>query len=705
MNFLNKLGDDTELNEKGETAPFFGPRNYYNRELSWLKFNFRVFQEGIRKSNLLLERLKYLAIVANNLDEFFEIRVAGLEQKLMSEIYETKADSLTPRRTLKRIYRFVGYLMKRLYSAWNEEIIPQLRDEGYHLYGSKDFTDTQKEYVKNYFHEKLYPVLTPIKIDVQHPFPWVLNKTLSVAVLLKHENNDGLQMGVVSIPRLLPRIIKLPSDGPGVCFAFITSVMEIYLDKLFKGYSVLDSSPFRITRNSNLYLSEEDESDLLRAIEKELMNSKRGDVVRLEIRDHASVPLVEGLRKLFKLRKDQVNVVAGPVNFNRVMALYEMIDRNDLKFVPIVPSDPKWSDDSSIFSKIKKEDILFHHPYESFQPILDFLQAASEDPSVISIKITLYRMGDDSPIIQSLLRAAANGKDVSVVMELMARFDEQSNVTWARHLQDNGVHVIYGFPGKKTHCKMILVVREEGNGLKKYVHIGTGNYNEVTARIYTDLSLFTVNEKITNDVMEVFNVLSSQSKNPEFSEILVSPFNMIEKFQELIMNEISAAKSGKKARIIIKMNALQEEFLIRSLYCASMAGVQVTGIVRGICCLKAGRKVYSKNIEIKSIIGRFLEHSRIYYFENGSPYRLYIGSADWMSRNLRRRVEVAVPILDKKLEERILNEILGFQLRDNMDARIMGKAWNPPDPEILRNSSDYFSSQREFFNMHSRSKK
>ena len=694
-----KSGDTSS----GESEITFAHRHFYNRELSWLKFNYRVLQEGMRKSNPLLERLKFLAIVANNLDEFFEIRVAMLEQKLASNLNSASApDKLTSSQVLTRIYRLVGKLLQDLYHSWNEDILKSLAEENYAIINHREFTPKQREFVDKYFEDKLYPVLTPIKIDSAHPFPWVINKALCIAALLKHDDDDDFQLGVITIPRVLPRVLKLPADGGNMkAFTFVTEIVEANMDKMFKGYQILGQAPFRITRNSNLYFDEEEESNLLKAVENELANRRKGDAVRMEIHKDAPELLISDLRRFFKLRPEQTNKVNGPVNFNRVMALYKMIDRTDLKEHSFVPAKPEWyKNNENIFNRIRERDILLHHPYESFAPVLHLLKKASVDPAVLAIKITLYRTGDESPIIKSLIAAASNGKEVTVVLELMARFDEQSNVTWAKHLLDHGVHVVYGLLGYKTHSKLMLIVREEDDKLVKYMHIGTGNYNESTARLYTDLSLFTCKENISRDILEIFTVLTSQSRKPSFDSLMVSPFNMIQKFLEKIENEIQAVKEGREGRIIFKVNSLQDETIIKALYRASIAGVKIIGIVRGICCLKPGRKGYSENISIRSIVGRFLEHARIFYFENSRPHRLFIGSADWMPRNLRRRVEVITPIQDKDIENRILNEVLELQLQDTHDARVSGKFWKlPTDEELADDANGFFSSQQEFMRL------
>ena len=665
-----------------------------NRELSWLRFNFRVLEEGRRKTNPLLERLKFLSIVASNLDEFFEVRVSGLEQQLTAQSSPIDNSGLTQETILNRIYRGTNYLVKRLYSTWNQEILPGLAQEEIFILSYSELADEQKEYLNRLYYKEIHPILTPIKIDPAHPFPWIINKALCIAVVFESNVPNQIEFGVVTVPRILPRIIKIPTikESPPT-FILISEIIQENLDELFKGYNIHSKAPFRITRNSNLYLNEEEASDLFEAIKTELHNQKKGDAVRLEIREYATPELIEQLCDIFNLRKNQVHFADGPVNFNRLMSLYEMVDRADLKYELFSPKRPKWlQGEENIFQKIQEQDLLLHHPYQSFQPVVHFLEKASHDKDVLAIKMTLYRTATDSPLIHALIKAAENGKEVTVVVELKARFDEASNVAWAKYLLDNGVHVVYGLLGLKTHCKLLLIIRREGKNIVKYSHIGTGNYNPKTALFYSDISLFTCHSSIVRDVVEVFNFLTSRSKEPSFNQLLVAPDFMLKKFLKMIAEEIKAAKEGKKALIIFKVNGLQEISIIEALYKASQAGVKIHGIVRGICCLKPGRKNYSENIHIRSIIGRFLEHTRIYYFENSKP-KLYIGSADFMPRNLRRRVEVVTPILDPNIAKEITNGILALQLQDNVDTRIL-------NPKSKKNKiQKRFSSQKTFMQL------
>lgn len=678
----------------------FNADHFKNRELSWLRFNYRVFQEARRKSNPLLEKIKFLGIVASNLDEFFEVRVSGLEQKLESGSSKSAADGLTPQVSLKRIYRIVNRMINNLYTIWNKEIIPQLKKEGYEILEYSRLNEEQREYLEEYYEKQLQPVLTPIKVDPAHPFPWLINKAICIATLLNPEGSEeDFQLGIITLPRVLPRILELPSNTQNHgSFIFLREVVEANINRLFKGYQISGSAAFRITRNSNLYLNEEEASNLLQEIQKELHNRRKGDAVRLEIKSDSPVKIIEYLRDFFQLADRQVHQVNGPVNFYRVMSLYKMIDRDDLKDEQHVPAKPDWmsDDEEDLFTKISEKDRLLHHPYETFEPVIKMLHDSAIDDNVLAIKMTLYRTGEESPIIQALIEAAARGKEVTVVLELKARFDEESNVNWAKYLLDNGVHVVYGLLGLKTHSKLILVVRQGASQIRKYVHIGTGNYNQSTAKLYTDLSLFTCNSVITDDVVEVFNMLTSQSKQPVFKKLLVSPYFLLKKFLSMIDREIRLAKQGKKARIIFKVNALQDEDIIKALYRASAEGVEIIGIVRGICCLKPHRKGLSENIKIISIVGRFLEHSRIYYFENGAPHRTYMGSADWMPRNLKRRVEVITPILDKDIEKRILTEILEAQLHDNYNAREIDRPFKFPETKPNKKDSNYFCSQSYF---------
>lgn len=682
------------MTETNLTPEYKNPKYIFNRELSWLQFNQRVLQEGVRKSNPLLERLKFLAITANNLDEFFEVRVAGYEQKRDSKIVSVREDGYTPTEVLDRIYKIVSHLIHDLYGAWNNEIIPELEAEGYQILPYRDLNPEQREYAEKHFLENLMPVLTPIKVDPAHPFPWVINKALCVATLLDYNEDEAYKIGVVTVPRIIPRIIRFPEiKGQPKTFSFLSEVVKGNIHHLFKGYAIHGPASFRITRNSNLYLNEEEVSDLLEAIEAELHNRMKGEAVRMEISHDAPGALVNILREHFHLHDRQIHKVKGPVNFNRVMAFYKWIDRPDLKQEPFAPADPEWMiTGENIFNKIREKDIMLYHPYDSYTPVLHFLTTAARDPNVQAIKITLYRTTDDSPIIKALIEAAQNGKEVTVVMELKARFDEESNATWARFLQDNGVHVVYGLLGLKTHCKTILIIRWEEDRLVKYAHVGTGNYNESTARLYTDLSMFTWRSEITRDLVEVFTMLTSQSREARFNHILVSPEGILPNFVKFVENEIEAARQGKAARIIFKVNSLLDIEIVEALYRAAEAGVKIYGIVRGICALRPRSEKYSKNIKIVSIVSRFLEHARIYYFENSPAHKFYIGSADLMPRNLRRRVEILAPVMDADHQKMLMN-ILEEQLNDTHDGRVLRKHWIPPE-ERNGHPDNFFSSQQ-----------
>ena len=503
----------------------FSHKYFINRELSWLRFNFRVLQEAARKTNPLLERLKFLSIVASNLDEFFEVRVSALEQKVASKSTAKDIAGLTSSQILDVLYKGIDYLVKRLYQNWNQDILVNLAKEGFPVLGYHELSNKQREYLAKMYHEEFHPILTPIKIDVTHPFPWIINKALCIAVALDTQGNEA-DIGVVTVPSLLPRVIKIPAlQGQKAALVFLSVIIEENLDALFKGYQIHAKAPFRVTRNSNLYLNEEEASDLLEAIETELHNRKKGDAVRLEIRAGAPETLIKQLRKVFQLRDRQVHRVKGPVNFNRVMSVYEMIEEENLKYSPFSPREPEWLiNQENIFQKIKEKDLILHHPYDSFKPVIQFVQKAVKDPHILAIKMTLYRTATDSPLMHALIQAARAGKEVTVVVELKARFDEASNITWAKYLLDNGVHVVYGLLSLKTHCKLILLIRKESKKVVEYAHIGTGNYNEETAVYYTDISLFTCKKEITTDVVEVFNFLTSQSKHPHFKKLFVAPY-------------------------------------------------------------------------------------------------------------------------------------------------------------------------------------
>ena len=646
------------------------PEYYINRELSWLDFNGRVLEEAQDHANPLLERVKFLAIVANNLDEFFEVRVAGLQQLHADNSPATGPDGLTPNEQLRQIADKAHTLVRAQYSCWNEELLPALAQERIHLWEARRLKGAHLTFIKKYWKEELEPILTPIAIDPSHPFPRVLNKSLCIAALLQPGRGQPV-LGVVTVPRVLPRILHLPELEAG-SYHFITlvGIVNFHLGELFNGYQVLASAPFRVTRNSELYVNEEEADNLLEEITQQLENRRKGDVVRLEIEATAPDQVVQLLREEFKLDPEDVYLAEGPVNLNRVMTIYSEVKRADLKYPSFTPVERNLPESPDAFFKtLRNGDILLHHPYESFSTVIDFINMAAVDPKVLAIKQTLYRTGDDSQVVQALIRAAENNKEVTVLVELKARFDEAFNIAWAKQLEESGVHVVYGLMGLKTHCKLSLLVRRDRDSLRRYAHLGTGNYNHSTARFYTDLGLLTAREDITADVAQVFNLLTARSKVKNFQKLLVAPSTLMAGLLELIERERQHALAGRGGAIIAKMNGLMDPEVIRALYQASQAGVEIDLIVRGICCLRPGLPHISEHIRVYSIIGRYLEHSRAYFFANGGTGEVWAGSADWMNRNLRGRVEVIFPVEDPVLKERVFHDLLELCLRDRVKAR------------------------------------
>ena len=645
---------------------------YTNREISWLGFNRRVLEEAQDNLNPLLERVKFLAIVANNLDEFFEVRVAGLLQQVEAGISDHGPDGILPEEQFLAVSEGAHRLVEDQYICWNEDLLPALRKADVHIRNLDSLSAFEREFIQRYSQRELNPVLTPLIVNPAHPFPRILNKALCIAVLLRGEADETI-FGVVQVPRLLPRLIRLPreeEEGRRVDYVFLADLVQAHIPELFRGYHILASAAFRVTRNSDLYLDEEEVGDLLLAIEGELRRRRKGDTVRLEVDADAPEKLVGRLKSIYNLREMQVYRVNGPVNLNRLMMLYGATHRPDLKDTPFYPSEYTFGEElENLFAEIRRRDILIHHPYDAFSPVVQFVNAAAQDPNVLAIKQSLYRTNEDSPIMAALIRAAELGKEVTVVVELKARFDEEHNIKWARRLQDAGVCVVYGMVGLKTHCKLSLLVRREPDGLRRYAHIGTGNYNPTTARIYTDLGLMTAREDITSDVAEVFNLLTTQSPHPSVKKLLVAPFTMLDQILAKIDREIAHARAGRPARIVGKMNALQDQKVIEALYRASQSGVEVDLIVRGICCLRPGIPGVSDRIRVWSIVGRYLEHTRIYSFENGGNPEVFIGSADWMPRNLRRRVETLCPVEDPELVRKIRSQILSACLADTAKCR------------------------------------
>ncbi len=646
------------------------PELYINRELSWLDFNFRVLEEAQDARNPLLERVKFLAIVANNLDEFFEVRVAGLLQLHESDADPSRPDRLTPAEQLQRISEKAHQMVTDQYRCWNKDLLPALDDEGIRFWEARHLEGEHLAFVQRYWREELEPILTPIVVDPAHPFPSVLNKALCIGALLQSDGQTV--MGVATVPRVLPRILRLPDSDGRQHFVTLADIMDLQVNELFRGYEVVGSSPFRVTRNSELYLNEEEADNLLEEIAEQVRNQRQADAVRLEIASDAPDRLVHLLQRQFELDDSQVYRASGPVNLSRLMTLYGLIQRHDLKDTPFQPAIRDMPDEPEpFFESIREKDVLLHHPYESFSTVIDFIRMAAIDPKVLAIKQTLYRTGDDSLVAQALIGAAEHDKEVTVLVELKARGDEEANIEWAKRLEDSGVQVIYGVMGLKTHCKLSMLVRRDSDRLRRYVHMGTGNYNHITARLYTDLGLLTARDDMTSEVAEVFNLLTTHNLKTNFNKLMVTPAGLMKGMLAQIEREIEHARAGRPAAIIAKMNGLMDQAIIRALYRASQAGVEIDLIVRGICCLRAGLPGVSDHIRVYSIIGRFLEHSRLFYFANGGQEEIWLGSADWMNRNLRGRVEVVFPIEDEELKRRIYHELIELALADCTKSRQM----------------------------------
>lgn len=652
------------------------PELYINREMSLLEFNARVLEQARDTAVPLLERLRYLCISSTNLDEFFEVRVAGEIQKYKLGSTQAGADNMSPQEVLKAVRVRCESLVTEQYRVLNEILIPQLADEGIRFIKRADWTEAQEQWLHNYYENELSPILSPMGLDLAHPFPKVLNKSLNFIVSLSGKDAFGRSggMAIVQAPRALPRLIQLPpavaGNGP-YDFVFLSSVIHAFVDELFHGMKAKGCYQFRVTRNSDLYVDEEEIDDLLHAVEGELTSRNYGDTVRLEITDECPEDMLSFLLVRFRLGRDQVFQVDGPVNLNRLQAVCDVVDRTDLKFpsfVSGVPSVLKRS--KNIFATIKKQDLLFQHPFESFAPVIDLLRQAARDPNVLSIKQTLYRTGPESAIVDALVEAARKGKEVTVVVELRARFDEEANVALANRLQEVGAHVLYGIVGYKTHAKMLLIVRRENKALRHYVHLGTGNYHARTARVYTDYGLLTCDKVIGEDVHKVFNQLTSLGKVIKLNKLLQSPFTLFDGMVKMIEREKTNAENGKPARIIAKLNSIIEPLIIQALYQASMAGVKIDLIVRGVCGLRPGVPGVSDNIHVRSIIGRFLEHTRVFYFENNGEPEVFAASADWMGRNLFKRVETCFPIESKKLRDRVIHD-LQLYLADNTQAWLL----------------------------------
>lgn len=651
------------------------PRLYLNRHLQWMAFNHRVLQEAQDRSNPLLERVKFLAITANNLDEFVEIRVSSFLQKIEHGLRDVSPDGRTPAEELELVTSSMQSFVREQYKCWNDELLPALAKHQIRVLSVDQLSDKAAQVAKTFYERRVYPMLTPVTVDPTHPFPHVLNKALCIAFLLRRRRHSTEKpvFGVVTVPRALPRLLRVPTGNGGIHFVFLQDIISVYAERLYRGYEILASAPFRVTRNSNLYLEEEEARSLLDAVDSQVAQRRKGDAVRLEIEAGAHPDIVSHLASTFEVQESLVFRVAGPVNLQRLFHLYDDTPRLDLKYANFVPRYVQIGHDAdSMFGMLRRQDVLLHHPYDCYDTVVKFLQTAAHDPRVLSMKQTLYRTNSDSPIAGALLEAAGK-KEVTVVVELKASFDEATNIRWARSFEDAGVQVFHGLVGLKTHAKLALIVREDPDGkIRRYAHLGTGNYNPSTARFYSDLSLFTSDEAITSAVHDVFNFLTANAEKAHYKPLLVAPKDMARTCIALIEREARHARRGRPARIIAKCNAVVDPPVVRALYRASQAGVEIDLIVRGQCTLVPGLRGISSRIRVRSIVGRFLEHSRIFYFENGGDSEIYLGSADWMPRNLYERVEVLFPLKDESLRQRICNEILPAYLADNLKARVLG---------------------------------
>ncbi len=658
-----------------EEMNFKNPVYYKNRELSWLLFNYRVLSEARDKSIPLFERLKFLSITASNLDEFFMIRVASLKDLVNAKIGRKDIAGLTPEEQLRQVNRETHELVYQQYSTYNRSLLPLLKEKGIHLISShEELNKEQKKYVDSYFEDNVYPVLTPMAVDSSRPFPLIRNKTLNIGALVSKKGGDGkeIDFATVQVPAVLPRMVTIPSDKKGdLNIILLEEIIERNIDKLFLNYHIICAHPFRIMRDADFTIEEDETEDLLKEIERQLKKRQWGEAIRLEVEEGMDKRLLKLIRKELDIKEQDIFNINGPLDLTFLMKMYGMEGFAHLKTSPFIPQPVKdFQEDKDIFERIRRGDILLNHPYESFTPVVDFVKAAAKDKDVLAIKQTLYRVSGNSPIIASLAQAAENGKQVSVLVELKARFDEENNIVWAKKLEKAGCHVIYGLVGLKTHSKITLVVRREEDGIRRYVHLGTGNYNDATAKLYTDIGLFTCSEAIGEDATAVFNMLSGYSEPLSWNKLSLAPLWLKEKFLNLIRRERDNAGEGKKAHIIAKMNSLCDQDIIAALYEASSKGVNIQLIIRGICCLQVGIPHVSENIQVTSIVGNFLEHSRIFYVYNGGKEEFYCASADWMPRNLERRVEILFPVEQEELQKRLWH-ILQLQLKDNVKAHIL----------------------------------
>jgi polyphosphate kinase len=655
------------------------PQNFFNRDLSWIEFNRRVLEEALNPDLPLLEKVKFVSIFHTNLDEFYMIRIAGLKEQVSANVLEPTIDGLTPLEQLQKIEKALRPMLKKTIDLWQNEIVPALKKNGIVIAEYDKLSTKEKEVLTEYFKKEIYPVLTPLAFDPGRPFPYISNLSLSLAILVKKPNGEN-HFARVKVPSILPRLMQIDQiinpekkiivNGKfSAKFVWLGDLIKANLNLLFPGMEVVEAHRFRITRDTDIELQEDEADDLLRVIEENIRQRRFGNVVRLEVAEKMPDFMLQTLIENLQIKKEDVHVFEGPLGLSDVISLYDL-PLHQLKDKPFYPVMLKaFEDEDDIFSVIKQKDVLIHHPYHSFVPVVEFIKQASRDPDVLAIKQTLYRVGSSSPIIKCLIEAAERGKQVAVLVELKARFDEENNIFWARELEKVGVHVVYGLVGLKTHAKMTLVVRRESDGVNRYVHLSTGNYNVSTAKLYTDLGYFTCDKDICTDVSDIFNYLTGYSKQMEFKKLIVAPINMREKLISMILREIENVRSGGEGKLIFKLNSLVDPVLISALYEASNNGVKINLIVRGICCLVPGVPNLSENIKVISIVGRFLEHSRLFYFYNNGKEDIYLSSADFMQRNLDRRVEIAFPVKDNELKNELMNSLIKASFKDNVKAR------------------------------------
>ncbi|MDP2301154.1 MAG: polyphosphate kinase 1 [Ignavibacteria bacterium] len=676
--------------------------NFFNRDLSWIEFNKRVLEEALNPDLPILDKVKFVSIFSSNLDEFYMIRVSGLKEQVAANVLEPTIDGLTPNEQLQKIEAAIKPLLKQLIDLWKNEIIPTLKENNIHVCTLEDLTEQELSALQDYFKKEIFPVLTPLAFDPGRPFPYISNLSLSLAVLILNPKGEQ-HFARVKVPSILPRLLQIDTilhpkktqNNGNYCakFIWLGDLIKANLQLLFPKMEVVEAHRFRITRDTDIELQEDEADDLLRVIEENIRQRRFGSVVRLEVEKDMPDFMLETLIENLQIKSSDVHILDGPLALSDIMQLYNLPlhQLKEKSFYPVIPK--VFEDDDDIFSIIKYKNILLHHPFDSFIPVIDFIKKASKDPDVLAIKQTLYRVGANSPVVKYLIEAADRGKQVAVLVELKARFDEENNIYWARELEKAGAHVVYGLVGLKTHSKMTLVVRRENEGVKRYVHLATGNYNATSAKLYTDLGYFTTNEEICSDVSDIFNYLTGYSKQTEFRKLWVAPITLRNKLFSYILQEIENAKIGIASRIILKVNSLVDPLIISALYEASNVGVKIDLIVRGICCLVPQKPGLSENINVISIVGRYLEHSRIFYFFNNGNEEVFFSSADIMQRNLDRRVEVTFPIEDKKIKDYVINTILKVYLKDNSKARVLSSGMeyvNINDGQKATNSQEWF---------------